>query len=409
MLHAGTSNITYTVTDGNTCTATSPAYSVTINARPTPTISLAPGSPICASVNITYTTQPSMTNYIWTIPGVAGTDYTLVSGGTSTDNSVTVQWLTTGTKNVTVNYTNANGCTAATAGTSSTTVNARPTPTFTTQPGASVCATAGVNTYDITYTTQAGQSNYIWNVPGVAGTDYTIVSGGIGTTNNTVTLRWLTSGSKTVTVNYTNGNGCTALAAVSNTTTVNALPVVNTSAASVCVNSTINATPNSAGTWVSSSNAIATIDNAGLITGVSAGSVTFTYTLTATGCARTTSAVTVDPLPFVSPISGGASSICVNDITIFSNATSGGTWSIINGTGTASIDASGLVTGLSAGTVTVVYTYFNGTCTNSVSVLLTINNIPAVAANWWRCSFSLCECNNTCIYKCNTGWYMVNY
>jgi subtilisin-like proprotein convertase family protein len=377
---AGTSNITYTVTDGNTCTATSPAYSITINARPTPTISLSPASPICASTNITYTTQPSMTNYIWVIPGVAGTDYTLVSGGTSTDNSVTLQWLSTGTKNVTVNYTNGSGCTAASAGTSSTTVNARPTPIFTTQPGASVCASTGVNTTDITYTTQGGQSNYIWSVPGVLGTDYTIVSGGIGTGSNTVTLRWITSGSKTVTVNYTNAGGCTAFTAASNTTTVNALPVVNTSVSSVCVNSTINATPNSAGTWVSSSNAIATITNAGLITGVAAGSVTFTYTLTATGCARTTSAVTVNPLPFVSPIANGASAICVNDITVFTDATSGGTWSITNGTGTASIDASGLVTGLSAGGVTVVYTYSNGTCTNSVSVPLTINTIPAVAA-----------------------------
>lgn len=375
---AGTSNITYTVTDGNSCTAISAAYAITIFARPAPTISIAPSGTICASVNITYTTQPGMTNYTWTIPGTAGVDYTIVSGGNNTDNTVTLQWLTTGSKNVTINYTNANGCTAATAGTSSTTVNARPIPTFTASPGAAVCASAGVNTTDVTYTTQSGQSNYTWNVPGAAGVDYTIVAGGTGAGSNTVTLRWLTTGSKTVTVNYNNSNGCTALSAVSNTTTVNALPVVNTSATSVCINSTINAAPNSAGTWVSSDNGIAAIDNAGVITGVAAGSATFTYTLTATGCSRTTAAVTVNPLPFISPITGGASSICVNDIAIFSNATAGGSWSIVNGTGTANVDASGLVTGLSAGTVSVVYTYSNGTCTNSVTAPLTINAIPAV-------------------------------
>jgi|GEM_PF-1000908 len=378
---AGTVNITYTVTDGNGCSATSAAYPVAVNARPVISFTTAPGATICASTGVTYTTQAGQSNYIWSVPGTNGVDYTITAGGIGTgSNTVTLQWLTAGSKAVTVNYTNSNGCTGASAASNTTTVNARPTPTFTVQPGASVCATVGVNTYDIIYTTQAGQTNFIWNVPGVAGVDYSIVAGGTGTTNSTVTVRWLTTGSKTVTVNYTNSNGCTALAAASNTTLVNALPVVNTSALSVCVNSTINATPNSAGTWLSSNNGLATVDNAGLITGVSAGSVTFTYTLTSTGCARTTSPVTVNPLPVIAPISGGAPAICVNDITIFSNATPGGSWSIVNGTGTASIDASGLVTGLSAGNITVVYTFSNGTCSNSVSVLLTINPIPSVAA-----------------------------
>ncbi|MBL0357018.1 MAG: Ig-like domain-containing protein [Chitinophagaceae bacterium] len=377
---AGTPNITYTVTDGNTCTATSAAYPVTVNARPTITFTTAPGANVCASTNVTYTTQAGQSNYIWSVPGVAGTNYTIISGGIgSADNTVTLQWITAGSKTVTVNYTNSNGCTGAAAASNTTTVNARPTPTFTVEPGVSVCVSVGVNTTNVTYTTQAGQSNYTWSVPGVAGTDYTIIAGGIGTGSNTVTLQWLTTGSKTVTVNYTNASSCTGLTPVSNTATVIALPVVNTSAPSVCVNSTITATPNSGGTWVSSNNSIATITNAGLITGVSAGTVTFTYTLTATGCSKTTSSVTVNALPVVAPIGGGNSAICVNDITLFTNGTAGGTWSIINGTGTASVDASGLVTGLSAGTVTVVYTYSNGICINNVTAPLTINPIPVVA------------------------------
>ncbi|MFT3680741.1 MAG: Ig-like domain-containing protein [Ferruginibacter sp.] len=376
---AGTVNITYTVTDGNTCSSTSATYPVTVNARPVVSFTATPTNPICASTNATYTTQAGQSNYIWSVPGTAGTDYNIISGGIgSGSNTVTLQWLTTGSKTVTVNYTNGNGCTGAAAASNTTTVNARPTPTFTAQPGANVCASAGVNTYNITYTTQAGQSSYVWTIPGTAGTDYSIVGG--STSSNTVTVQWLTTGSKTVTVNYTNGSGCTALTAASNTTNVNALPVVNTSAAAVCVNSTITASPNTGGTWASSNSSIATIDNAGLITGVAAGTVTFTYTSTATGCSRTTANVTVNALPVIAPITDGSSAICVNDVTQFTNATTGGTWSITNGTGTASVDASGLVTGLAAGNVTVVYTYSDGnSCTNSVSVPLTINILPSVS------------------------------
>ena len=131
-------------------------------------------------------------------------------------------------------------------------INPRPTVTFTAQPGATAC------TYnDQTYTTQAGQSNYVWTVPGVLNTDYTIVSGGIGTTDNTVTLQWLTTGTKTVTINYSNASGCSAAAVTSSTaTTVSASGISTTvtpSSASVCANTAqaLTATSGSANffTW----------------------------------------------------------------------------------------------------------------------------------------------------------------
>ncbi|WP_298354043.1 FG-GAP-like repeat-containing protein [Runella sp.] len=77
------------------------------------------------------------------------------------------------------------------------------------------------------------------------------------------------------------------------TITVNPLPIVSTSAASVFVDSTITLTPTSGGTWVSSDPAKASITNAGLVTGKSSGVVNFTFTATATGCSATTSNVTV--------------------------------------------------------------------------------------------------------------------
>lgn len=98
-----------------------------------------------------------------------------------------------------------------------TIVNA-PTPSFTFPIGADACALDNV-----IYTTQSGKSNYVWSVPGILGTDYTIINGGVGTSNYTVTLKWLTAGSKTVSVNYTDLNGCTGTS-VSSITTVYPLP-----------------------------------------------------------------------------------------------------------------------------------------------------------------------------------------
>jgi hypothetical protein len=71
---------------------------------------------------------------------------------------------------------------------------------------------------------------------------------------------------------------------------------------------------------------------------------------------------------------GGVSTVCAGVSTpAFTNVLAGGTWSIVPGTGTASVSSNGVVTGLTSGTVSVKYTYSNGTCSNSVSSSLTVN------------------------------------
>jgi hypothetical protein len=93
-----------------------------------------------------------------------------------------------------------------------------PVPTFTAQPGAQSCY--GV---DITYTTQAGQTSYLWDFVGLSlGTDYTITSGSTSNTSNTVTVRWITTGPKTVTVTYSSPAPlfCPAATTASSTTEV---------------------------------------------------------------------------------------------------------------------------------------------------------------------------------------------
>ncbi|MEI6348300.1 MAG: T9SS type A sorting domain-containing protein [Bacteroidota bacterium] len=223
---------------GDAASSSATAYSF-----PSPTFTTSPGASVCASSNVTYATQTLQSNYVWSVPGTVDVDYTIVSGSIgATSSTVTLSWITAGSKEVTVNYDNMCGS-GGVAASSTTTVNARPTPTYTTSPGANVC----LNT-DITYTTQAGESSYVWSVPGTVSVNYSITSGGISATDNTVTLKWLTAGSKNVTVNYSDANTCTGSGAASNTTTVEALTTATYTAspsATICANTDVTYTTQS--------------------------------------------------------------------------------------------------------------------------------------------------------------------
>jgi len=101
------------------------------------------------------------------------------------------------------------------------TVNPTPVASFTAQPGANACAST-----DVTYTTQASKTNYVWGFSGTAGVDYAISSGGTSGTNNT-TVMYYTVGPQTVTVSYTDGNGCVGTSATASTpTTIKLAPAI---------------------------------------------------------------------------------------------------------------------------------------------------------------------------------------
>ena len=87
------------------------------------------------------------------------------------------------------------------------------------------------------------------------------------------------------------------------TVTVLAPAVSFTGSTSVCVGGTSTLSPTTGGTWISNSPAVATVDNSGNITSVGAGSATFTFTETATGCSNTTGGLTVNTNSSVSLLS----------------------------------------------------------------------------------------------------------
>ena len=117
---SGTFPYTVTTTGSNSCTATATG-SITVTALPTPTFVSGPAT---ASINLNtlYATQSGKSNYVWSISGTAGIDYNVIDHGTSSDYYVTIMWLTTGTKSVSVNYTSSS-CTAVSATVKNTTVN----------------------------------------------------------------------------------------------------------------------------------------------------------------------------------------------------------------------------------------------------------------------------------------------
>jgi hypothetical protein len=99
--------VTYTITaTENGCPSTPVIVVVTVNPLPIPTIT--GPTPICQNVPGVYITEAGMTNYVWTLASGGN-----ISAGQGT-NSITVDWTQSGTFNITVIYTDPNGCSPTT-------------------------------------------------------------------------------------------------------------------------------------------------------------------------------------------------------------------------------------------------------------------------------------------------------
>lgn len=121
---APTVNTTYSVNrKGPSINTTAISQLVTVNPLPIPTITAQPADAVIGS-DVAYTTQSGQSNYVWTIPGILNTDYSITSGGTSSDHTVVLKWLKTGSRAIQINYTNSNNCVGASA-TSSSSINVR--------------------------------------------------------------------------------------------------------------------------------------------------------------------------------------------------------------------------------------------------------------------------------------------
>ncbi|MBL7689949.1 MAG: Ig-like domain-containing protein, partial [Flavipsychrobacter sp.] len=333
----GSANITYTLTNG--CVKTRSLSVVNLPAPITGSLTMCVGNSTTLSSTTTGGTWSSSTPSVATIGStgfVAG-----VSSGTSL-----------------ISYTAGTGC----ARTAVVTVNAA----LGTNSGSPIVCVGQTTTLSNATTGGAWSS-------GSTGIATVGMSSGIVTGVNPGTAN----------ITYSIGSGCTAITQV----TVNTTPAAISGPSVVCLGSTVSLTHTvSGGSWSSANPSVASIDASGIVTGVTIGSTTITYSLSA-GCYKTAT-IAVQPLP--ATISG-ATSLCEGSSTTLSNTTTGGTWS----SGTPSVatigSTSGSVSAIAAGSATITYQISSTGCfrTHSITVYPTPSSISG--------SSTLCS-GNTATY-----------
>lgn len=196
----------------------------------------------------------------------------------------------------------------------------------------------------------------------------------IATVDNNGVVTGVSEGSTTfIFTNSTTGCASNATQPI----TINDVPtVVVTGPSTICVGTTTTLSPMSGGTWVSSNSSVATVTNGGVVTALSTGTATFTFT-TIHGCVPAPSEeITVDPASNVSI--SGSSILCEGETTTLTASSGGGTWSSSNNS-IANINSSGVVTAVSAGSVTITYNHSSSSCSSSPTFGMTIIDKPTVS------------------------------
>ncbi len=183
------------------------------------------------------------------------------------------------------------------------------------------------------------------------------------------------------------GSGCNASVVF----TVNPAPAAISGTSPICQGASVAFSDASGGgTWSSSNPSVGSVDPTGMVTGVTPGTTTITYTLPTT-CLRIYT-TTISPAPTAI---NGSSSVCVDATTTLTDGIAGGAWSITAGTGTASIGAAtGMVTGLTPGTVIVTY----ATC-SPVSFNMLVNPLPTAILG----EGSICQGTSTTVSDVSPG------
>ncbi len=322
-ISGGIATISYKVSTG--CMTT---YEITVNSNP---VAITGTTHVCAGLITALTDATTL-----------GTWSSSNTGTATVDASGNVLGVSAGT--VTISYiTSATSCSTTTR----VTVNALPAGI---SGLSSVCAGSTLSLSDAT-------TGGTWSSTNIA----------VGTISTTGVVAGLSQG--TDIINYTiTATGCVN----SSTITVNPLPAVITGTPDVCAGLiTSLADDTTGGVWSSSNTAKAIVDGAGNVTGVSVGTASITYALTATTGCQTKINVTVNALPGAI---NGLNLVCVNSTISLSDITTGGAWS--SGiTTVAMVSSTGIVTGTGAGITGITYTSGAGCI---ATTMITVNEIPSV-------------------------------
>lgn len=220
----------------------------------------------------------------------------------------------------------------------------------------------------------------------------TVTGGSWGTSNSSIAaidaagvVTGVNNGSAVIT--YTRpATGCKITAGM----TVNTFPAAISGPSAICNGNTGTFTDATTGGVWSSANAVAAISASGVVTALSSGIATISYS-TNPYC-NVAKIITLNPLPAAIT---GPGSVCEGLTITLSSATTDGAWSSSN-TGIASVDAAGIVSGGTTGTATITYTLPTG-CLQTV--VITVNPLPAAISG----TGNICAGNTATLTNTMTG------
>ena len=363
----GDITLTLTATGIGACTGNSVIDNMTLTINPLPVPTITGSDNTCLNSSETYTTEASMTGYIWTV-----TDGTIDSGqGT---NSVSITWATQVAPKVTVTYTNGNSCGAAVPTEKSVTVNNLPTSDL------SINATTACQNTDLALdgNPSGGSGTYsthLWTGTGAAHLD--------NTGSETPTFNCPTPASYNLTYTVTDNNGCKGSDNMA--ITVNTGPSVTVGADDASCQDSPYTVPvgHSNGTdgtfaWTENGTGSFTSGGATLTPTYTPGAgetgdVSFTLTVTGAGVCAGSSVfddmtLTLNALPV--PTITGNFNLCVNTSTTYTTEAgmTGYSWNVVAGN---------ITSGAGTDEIIVLWT---STVTPSVSVTYTNGNLCSAAA-----------------------------
>ena len=391
---AGTAVMTYTVSGTAGCTGTNVTATINIDVTQAPTAgTLSAGdATLCSGTSTTVSST------------VSGGSWSSSNNSFATVNSSSglVNAIAAGTAVMTYTVSGTAGC----AGTNATAtinidVTQAPSAGTLTPVGASLCL--GGTT---TMSSNVSGGTWISDSPGVASIDLNtglVNALSVGTANMTYTVSGVSA------CLGTNSSASIAITIISSPTA----GILTALDSTLCQGSTTTASSTSlGGTWVSSNTGIVTVDpNSGLVTAISNGTATLTYTVYGTGsCVGSNASATLDISVSIAPIAGTLSAVnpnlCAGSTTTVSSSVSGGTWTSSN-TSFATVNPStGLVTAISAGTAVMTYTvagtsYCLGT--NATAIInINVTNAPT-AGTLTALDSSLCSGTTTTVSSTISG------
>jgi hypothetical protein len=325
-------------TDVNGCSTT--GAPITVNVLPAPAASITANGPVafCEGSNVVLSANGAGT-YAWSNGSTAAS--------IAVNNSGSYAYTVTG----------ANGCSTTTTPTV-VSVTALPV----------VAAIAGSNTVC------QGSNTLFTNA--TAGGTWSSSNAAVASVDATGAISGLTGGNATISYVVSN-NGCSTTQTKNiSVQTAPATAITVSGPTTFCAGGSVvlTAAAGNGFAWTNSSTAQSiTVTQSG------------TYGVSVTsgqGCASIAAPVTIDVVAFpVLDAIAGSNSVCVGSATPLTNTTAGGAWTTSN-TAVASVSAAGEVSGNSAGTATISYTYTNATgCTSVVTKPIAVNVVPVAVTS----------------------------